>query len=106
MSHYSDNDYASLKSSLVERLKDKEAPVRVQAVVALSKLQNPDELDDLADHDEENDSDEDEDNPTRMLLEIMKHDPSACVTKDIPHKCDQILVLIRSSLYPTGKFVV
>lgn len=59
--------YVTLRSSLMERSSDKEYIVRIQAVIALSKLcgaEDPDEI---------------EDGPTILaaLEDIMVHDPSA-----------------------------
>lgn len=70
----SDGDYASLKAALLERVRDREAIVRVQAAVALAKLQNPEELDDV---NFDADDAEDDDHPTKVLVEMMQHDPSA-----------------------------
>lgn len=72
-SRFSDNTYQHLKAALLERVRDKESTVRMQAVVALSKLQEADEPDD--------DDDEEEDNPehnvTQVLMDVLMHDPAA-----------------------------
>jgi condensin complex subunit 3 len=49
-------------------VKDKEAPVRSQAVVALSKL---------CAAETEEDTDEDEDSVISVLLDALAHDPSS-----------------------------
>ncbi|KAG0045609.1 hypothetical protein BGZ83_009210 [Gryganskiella cystojenkinii] len=65
-----DDLYEQLKSSLMERVKDKEAGVRVQAVFALSKLQGGDE-----------ESGDDEDNVILKLVDMMQHDASSDVRR-------------------------
>jgi condensin complex subunit 3 len=62
----SDDLYTELKESLMERARDKEAAVRVQAIFALSKLQG--------DGEEEED---DEESVVQKLVDLMQHDPSA-----------------------------
>jgi condensin complex subunit 3 len=52
---------------------DKEATVRMQAVVALAKLQEADEPD------EDEDEDEDELTVTQVLIDVLTHDPAAYV---------------------------
>lgn len=64
----SDDLYTQLKDSLMERVKDKESAVRVQAVFALSKLQSGEE--DEAEN-------EDEENVVQVMIDLMQHDPSA-----------------------------
>ena len=83
----SDTDYQSLLENLLERVKDKEPSIRVQAISALSKLQNPEELNDgsldygTVDFDEEQDDDEErQDTPTKVLLRLMQYDPVAWVS--------------------------
>lgn len=49
--------------------------MRVQATVALSKLQGADDLNDVEDVDASDD--EDEENVTKILVQTMRHDPSA-----------------------------
>jgi condensin complex subunit 3 len=72
-------DYQSLLENLLERVNDKEAPIRVQAVCALAKLQNPDELNDgsLANFEAEDDEDIEEDTPIKRLLRMLRYDPAA-----------------------------
>lgn len=67
----SDETYQALKTALLDRVRDKESTVRMQAVVALSKLQEADEPD-------EDDDDEDpEQNVTQVLMDVLMHDPAA-----------------------------
>jgi hypothetical protein len=66
----SEDLYMLLRSSLLARINDKEAPIRVQAVVALSKLcgsEDPDEVEDG------------EPTAIEVLTEVMSGDPSASV---------------------------
>lgn len=65
-----DDIYQNLRRSLLERVHDKESAVRVQAIVALAKLQGGDD-------DEEEEGGDGEDNVTAVLLDILRHDPSA-----------------------------
>ncbi|WFD36640.1 chromosome condensation complex Condensin, subunit G [Malassezia cuniculi] len=60
-----DDVYEMLSGFLQERVADKEASVRVQAVVALARLQ----------------MEEDSAGTTAMLLHVMRHDPSADVRR-------------------------
>lgn len=64
--------YAELRSSLLDRLNDKESSVRVQAAIALSKLASTEQVDDLRD---------DEQLLEDTLAESLAYDPSACVQK-------------------------
>ena len=50
-------------------MRDKEAVVRMQAVVALSKLQQAE--------DEEDQGEDEEENVTAVLVDVMTHDPAA-----------------------------
>lgn len=91
----SNTDYQALLSALLLRIRDKEGAIRVQAVLALSKLQNPDELVHLPEIGEDGvptaegdlsfddlilaGADSDMENPTKVLIDIMRHDPSAYV---------------------------
>ncbi|EIN08176.1 hypothetical protein PUNSTDRAFT_143847 [Punctularia strigosozonata HHB-11173 SS5] len=68
-----EDSYISLRSALFQRIQDKEAPVRVQAVIALSKLcgsETPDDLDDS-----------EELTATDLLVEVLAHDPAADVRR-------------------------
>lgn len=67
----SDDTYQHLKTALLERVHDKEATVRMQAVVALAKLQEADEPD------EDEEEDEDELTVTQVLIDVLTHDPAA-----------------------------
>ena len=58
-----------LRASLLDRVRDKETPVRLQAVIALARLQRGEEgSDDLG---------EDEENLTDVLIDVLQHDPIA-----------------------------
>ena len=56
-----------LRSSMVERVRDKEAPIRVQAVIALSKLAPSEDISEL---------DDDEPSITDVLVVVLAHDTS------------------------------
>jgi condensin complex subunit 3 len=71
-SSHSDELYNILRANLVERARDKESIVRVQAAVALSKL---------ASSENQNDLDEDESSMTEILIELLQYDPSPLVSK-------------------------
>ncbi|KAG0233361.1 nuclear condensing complex subunit [Mortierella sp. GBAus27b] len=73
-----DDLYTELKESLMERARDKEAAVRVQAIFALSKLQE--------DGEEEED---DEGSVVRKLVDLMQHDPSAEVRRSAVFNTEQ-----------------
>lgn len=90
--------YDILRNCLMERIKDKEAPVRVQAVIALSKLQNAGTVEE--DFDPDADSEE-EDSPTKALIRIMTHDPSAEVRRAALFQLDLETALIPSILSRT-----
>ncbi|GAA5928774.1 hypothetical protein JCM3775_004631 [Rhodotorula graminis] len=81
-----DESYGTLKTALLERVRDKEASVRQHAVVALSKLQDADEG--AADSDSDDDSDDEDDKDkgdkrsvTEVLVEVLSHDPAAEVRR-------------------------
>lgn len=65
----SEDLYTNLRASLLERVRDKETHVRLQAVIALARLQRG----------EEGAEDEDEENLTEVLIDILQFDPAACV---------------------------
>jgi condensin complex subunit 3 len=68
----SEDMYNSLRLALMERVRDKEPFIRVQAVAALAKICGSDEdLEQLGD---------DEQTATEILEELLAHDPSACVS--------------------------
>ncbi|KAF9570700.1 hypothetical protein EC968_001484 [Mortierella alpina] len=75
-----DDLYIQLKDSLMERVRDKESAVRVQAVFALSKLQGGAE---------EEETGGNEDNVVKKLLDMMEHDPSAEVRRSALFNIEQ-----------------
>lgn len=64
----SDDLYADLRSSLLERVQDKEASIRTQAVIALSKLQTGEETIEMG---------PDEVPLVEVLADVLQLDPSA-----------------------------
>lgn len=62
----SDELFVMLRQCLLERSRDKESAVRVQAALGLAKLQSAD--------DEE---DEDEESIAQVLLDLLRFDPAA-----------------------------
>ncbi|SCV72496.1 BQ2448_4033 [Microbotryum intermedium] len=66
-----DDTYQLLKQALLERVRDKESTVRMQAVVALAKLQEADEADD----------DDEELRVSDVLIDVLTHDPAAEVRR-------------------------
>ncbi|KAG6908746.1 hypothetical protein DXG01_003450 [Tephrocybe rancida] len=64
--------YSELRSSLLDRVNDKEAPVRVQAVLALSKLSGSEDPSEVQ---------EGEQTVLQVLLDILEHDSSAEVRR-------------------------
>ncbi|KDE08656.1 hypothetical protein MVLG_01115 [Microbotryum lychnidis-dioicae p1A1 Lamole] len=66
-----DDTYQLLKQALLERVRDKESTVRMQAVVALAKLQEADEVDE----------DDDELSVSDVLIDVLTHDPAAEVRR-------------------------
>ncbi|KAG0368508.1 nuclear condensing complex subunit [Gamsiella multidivaricata] len=76
-----DDLYTQLKDSLMERVRDKEAAVRVQAVFALSKLQGGGE--------ETEDKNDDDDTVVQKLLDLMQYDPSADVRRSALFNIEQ-----------------
>ena len=63
--------YNSLRVALLERVRDKEPFVRVQAVAALAKICGSEDLEELG---------EGEQTATEVLEDLLAHDPSACVS--------------------------
>jgi condensin complex subunit 3 len=63
--------YNSLRVALLERVRDKEPFVRVQAVAALAKICGSEDLEELG---------EDEQTAAEVLENLLAHDPSACVS--------------------------
>lgn len=79
-----DDLYETLKNALLIRLKDKEAPVRVQAIIAMAKLQGDEEQEDQQSEQEEEEpdyEDEDRQDVTSLIIRAMRHDPSAEVRR-------------------------
>ena len=66
----SEDMYDSLRIALMERVRDKESFIRVQAVAALAKICGSEDLEEL---------EEDEQTATEVLEDLLAHDPSACV---------------------------
>ncbi|RKP35999.1 nuclear condensing complex subunit, C-term domain-containing protein, partial [Dimargaris cristalligena] len=69
--------YVTLKTKLYERIHDKESAIRVQAVIALCRLQNGE------DEDEDMQDPSDGPNVTKTLLNIIRYDPSAEVRRAV-----------------------
>lgn len=65
ISIYSDDLYVLLRSTLLERARDKETPVRIQAALGLAKLRGAEDPDDL---------EEDEENLDEVLLDLLRFD--------------------------------
>jgi condensin complex subunit 3 len=65
---HSEDLYLKLRALLLDRLNDKEAPVRLQAVLGLSKL---------CGSETEEDMDEGEQTATETLLDVLSQDPAA-----------------------------
>lgn len=64
----SDDMYLALRKALLDRSRDKETAVRVQAALGLSKLQSGEDPDDLEDGEEPLGD---------VLLDILRYDPAA-----------------------------
>lgn len=64
----SDDMYVVLRKSLLDRSRDKETAVRVQAALGLAKLQSGEDEDDLEDGQE---------SLSEVLLEMLRYDPAA-----------------------------
>lgn len=71
-----DDLYETLKAALLLRASDKEASVRVQAIVALAKLQGGEEDEDGMDLDDDSRLD-----IPAILVRLLRHDPSAEVRR-------------------------
>ena len=63
----SEDLYSTLRSSLMERARDKESTIRVQAVVALSKLAGSEDISELEDG---------EQTIMDMLIDCLQYDPA------------------------------
>jgi len=70
----SEDMYNSLRLALMERVRDKEPFIRVQAVAALAKICGSEDLEELG---------EDEQTATEALENLLAHDPSACVSRRV-----------------------
>ncbi|KAF9461702.1 chromosome condensation complex protein [Collybia nuda] len=66
--------YTDLRSTLLERVNDKETPVRVQAVIALSKLAGSEEATEVEDG---------EQSVSDVLMDILAHDSTAEVRRAV-----------------------
>ena len=76
-----DDLFQSIRLGLLKRLRDKEAMVRVQAVLGLGRLAG-NEID--GDEDEERDDDDDDQGGLlERLLKVLQHDPSADVRRSL-----------------------
>jgi condensin complex subunit 3 len=75
-----DELYEQLKAAFTLRLRDREAPVRVQAIIGIAKLQ-ADSAEDLNDEEELDYMKEDTENVTALLIRALRHDPSAEVRR-------------------------
>lgn len=64
----SDDIYTLLRSSLLERVHDKETPIRIQAAIALSKLSGTEDAEELG---------EGEPDVMEVLIDLLQHDPAA-----------------------------
>lgn len=64
----SDDIYVKLRKGLLDRARDKEAAVRVQAALGLSKLRDGEEEDDLQ---------EGEESISEVILDLLRYDPAA-----------------------------
>jgi condensin complex subunit 3 len=64
----SDDQYVALRQGLLDRARDKESSVRVQAALGLAKLQAGEDVDDLEDGEE---------SIAEVILDLLRHDPAA-----------------------------
>jgi len=89
-----DDLYDLLRVALVKRLRDKDPPVRVQAVLGLGTL--------LGDEDDQQEDEDSDDDATGGLLEklmnIMSNDPSAEVRRAVLHNLPRLPTTLRSIL--------
>lgn len=65
---FSDDLYVQLRRCLLERSKDKEVPIRVQAALGLAKLQSGEDEEDLEDGQEP---------LSQVLLDLLRYDTAA-----------------------------
>lgn len=64
----SDDQYIALKQGLLDRARDKESAVRVQAALGLAKLQAGEDVDDL---------EEGEESIAEVIMDLLRFDPAA-----------------------------
>ena len=84
MSNVSDSEdlYTLLRASLLERARDKDSNVRLQAIIALARLQRGEEG--------SGDVPDDQENLTDFLIDILQYDPMPYVsTRNSPLFCPQ-----------------
>jgi condensin complex subunit 3 len=86
MSVVSEDMYDALRVALMERVRDKEPFIRVQAVAAFAKICGSEDLEVLG---------EDDQTATEVLEDLLIHDPSACVVS-----------FPRTSGFPPTSFLV
>ena len=66
---FSEDLYTALRASLLERVRDKETHVRLQAVIAIARLQRG----------EEGSEDDEEESLTEILVDVLQFDPAPFV---------------------------
>ncbi|KAL1915094.1 uncharacterized protein VTP21DRAFT_7575 [Calcarisporiella thermophila] len=71
--------FQELQAAIIERTRDKETSIRVQSVIALSRLQEPTE-----------NALQNPNNPASRLIDMLRHDPSAEVRRTILSHIDVI----------------
>lgn len=71
----SEDMYNTLRIALMERVRDKEPSVRVQAVAALAKICGSEDPEELG---------EDEQTAAEVLEDLLAHDSSPCVAQPLP----------------------
>ncbi|BEI81457.1 hypothetical protein CcaverHIS002_0206170 [Cutaneotrichosporon cavernicola] len=67
-----DDQYVAIRQGLLDRARDKESAVRVQAALGLAKLQAGENVDDLEDGEE---------SIAEVILDLLRHDPAAEVRR-------------------------
>ncbi|KAK4702820.1 condensin complex subunit 3, partial [Phenoliferia sp. Uapishka_3] len=97
------DSYQLLKDALLERVRDKEANVRMQAVVALSKLQGDDDADSSSSSDDDSDAEStpsssgDGQKVASVLADVLTHDPAAFVSSSsLPSSASTTQTLLSS----------
>lgn len=66
-------------------MNDKESTVRMQAVVALSKLQDADAAEESDDDDSEDEDEGQNLSVAEVLIDVLSHDPAPCVLSSVSH---------------------